>query len=762
MLKLTLKPDWDSFPSYNKKKGHFVGRQDTKDKLINDFLRKSNGSILVSGARGVGKTALVYQALQEATEKQEVNNNNKIIPIILNAAQLDPDNKELKKSLLQGFIRRLYTALRNKDLEKEKKDNLNKLYKKSVAKETKISETSFNSESEKNSYYFIKENKLKIGIDIILFIIFIGLLFKKPLPEPFNSITLLLIFIRTTTSFSVAWSRVKKSIRKEDSINSKIAEETYITDGAPDNIEYDLNEFLESIKKDYKIIFVLDELDKCGDVDKVFKLIQNYKNLFNISSALFVFVTDHLVYNHAVNNNANNKNERLIKHTLFNDRLFLTRPNFNDLESFLEDIIEYPSIEVLKKDTNWDDFKNYLCFRCKTDFFDLYHIIRDYITGYDNKNRQILILENLDSEQLFESKIQKIIGQIYDTYKKAEPTHWKENNDLLSELYSFLDYGLNNMDLIFQIGCNNNNTQFIDAKKSLCEYLARLDILKYRQDETKIVNKKSYSFKVYTWTTLKDFEVPKTINTNLEYEDSYIMEYNHLLEVLNSILVSSKKRLLSDQFINNNIDKKHLRVEEIEKIKEITQFNFSEQLKRYKKHYINLKKSPPIHISKDELEKVEKEIITSIYNNIYLNINKIFAKCITYHSDFVAETAMIQNKVDLLLSVPELRQSIIDNNIKHTVLYNPDLSKQVIITTDINREILNDVKKLIKLKKNKIKLINFQHFFEKSYKEVHNLNTNKLSDINKSINTVGVINILVDEEFKTFNKTIQYLRKWFK
>lgn len=62
-IKIKLKTDWDSPPKIDDG-GHFVGRAEELSILVNELIRKNSGLILISGERGVGKTALVYKALQ--------------------------------------------------------------------------------------------------------------------------------------------------------------------------------------------------------------------------------------------------------------------------------------------------------------------------------------------------------------------------------------------------------------------------------------------------------------------------------------------------------------------------------------------------------------------------------------------------------------------------------------------------------------------------------------------------------------------------
>src|SRR5207245_7163849 len=53
----------------SEEEGLFVGREDFLNRLTSHFISKGGGTILISGVRGVGKTALVDRALVDARQK---------------------------------------------------------------------------------------------------------------------------------------------------------------------------------------------------------------------------------------------------------------------------------------------------------------------------------------------------------------------------------------------------------------------------------------------------------------------------------------------------------------------------------------------------------------------------------------------------------------------------------------------------------------------------------------------------------------------
>src|SRR3989338_7485703 len=175
-MNIILKKDWDvdiSAPLIGKTvavEGHFVGRKTETDLLSNEILRRNSGSILVSGHRGVGKTSLVYKAIWNARDKDK---DKKIIPILLNASQLEAHSKHREN--IENLIRRLYsTTINLKDIDGNIIEKINKLYRKTVAQDFKLLESyqkyqdvSIEITKEEESEVLFNEKNLK---NIIIFI----------------------------------------------------------------------------------------------------------------------------------------------------------------------------------------------------------------------------------------------------------------------------------------------------------------------------------------------------------------------------------------------------------------------------------------------------------------------------------------------------------------------------------------------------------------------------------------------------------------
>src|SRR2546422_1156735 len=68
--RMQFRKEWNARPRFeSEEEGLFVGREDFLNRLTSHFISKGGGTILISGVRGVGKTALVDRALVDARQK---------------------------------------------------------------------------------------------------------------------------------------------------------------------------------------------------------------------------------------------------------------------------------------------------------------------------------------------------------------------------------------------------------------------------------------------------------------------------------------------------------------------------------------------------------------------------------------------------------------------------------------------------------------------------------------------------------------------
>ena len=200
--RLILQKDWDIPLRLNISEkaaiGHFAGRKKEVALLANEIIRKENGSILVCGHRGVGKTSLVYQAIKNFKEAQGVP---EAVIVGINFPQLEIENKSKKgsenenenedeneqKKVLVALIKRLYHTCNNNyiNLDPNIKKEISEINEKATAKKYmhhKYDNQGNNTSKvlEKKSSFYIKVTSLVFLFLYVLAIVYTFFDFTQP------------------------------------------------------------------------------------------------------------------------------------------------------------------------------------------------------------------------------------------------------------------------------------------------------------------------------------------------------------------------------------------------------------------------------------------------------------------------------------------------------------------------------------------------------------------------------------------------------
>jgi len=664
MGKIIIKNDWDVPPHYLKERGHFLGRKDELSKLVSEIVRRDSGTILLSGQRGVGKTSLVYEALRKSkTELESGVEKIETVSVVLNASQLEViDETEssafLRAQVIKNLIRRLYTALPTE----KKTKKIDDLYKKAVSSEVQITQESHLDETEVKTSETIKSIKLQSDIKVASSVISLSLAFFIAILQPFdqsvwNGFFSILALIPGAFVISSSWSWMDK--KKKEIGHRKTASEIYKQDASLGNLEFDLEEALAELcdKKDIKIIFVIDELDKT-EQDNVFNIVRAFKNLFTLSPAIFIFVTGPEVFNRL----ENGLPERSPEYTLFTTRIFVPRPAFLDIENFINEIV------AGYEDVDADIFKNYLCFVSKSDFFDLYSVINDLaVTNHGIQEIHI----DLDGPKVLLANFQKAMGLVFGLYKRSRPSNWPLNEKLLTELYAFLDK-FAEKEAGHQFEIEQQEGFVSEAVYSLAEYLSRLTAIVRqgeRSDEAAIYDQYQYTGKCKS--------VPETLDTLLDYETKFKTSFNSLLS-----------EILDIANVNSIPEKAAVSTEVIAHCNSLTGLDSNNIYQENIKVFRGLKLSPPDHFAEEDLSTRTGQInqhIKAIRDNRRLIIENILRQT---PPDYIFQT--LQENPSLFSMAGVVRQIIIDNGTKHIVVSKPDFSKQLLIAQDAPEAILDN------------------------------------------------------------------------
>lgn len=800
-MKIYLKPDWDYQPSYEDVNaiGHFAGRQQEKEELMDEFLRKDNGSILISGARGVGKTSLIFQALRESLKQDE-----RIVPIVLNASQLDlhggHDQKNLPKIIIENLIRRLYGYFQTNDhknkLSKELYDKLGGLYKKTIAKEYNALELVKNSDEAGETHDDTNTQESSHSLDKkyflnVFYIVGVFLLFAPPIWRYFVNQTLGIIFLLLPTFSFKYLKKITTSLTKKLT-STNIAESLYKIDSSLSNLEYELNDILKKfLENQIKIIFIIDELDKLESEEKpeyIFEIIKTFKNLFTLSSALFIFITSDQAYKKIIEA----KKSRKAYYTLFTNRIFLNRPNFQDLGGFLNDIIfkvENDNLTITEDfDNNFQDknltkfqnFKNYLCFKAKSDYFELSLIIRDYISGYaneDGKRLPFINLPELKTDDRSQSKIQKVIEQIFDINKIQEQSEWHQNDLMLSQLYDFLEDNFRKSS--FQIDFDEEESILKDY---FIPYLERLEIINRIETKTSDPNiSQPINIGVFQWTGNIPGEagkpaLPKSPKQLFEVEEKFAEEAKKYVQIANDIddMDHNIEEIISGEFERSEYNP--LEGDGISEGRDggkITTLNAFNIYSKYESYIDGLSENYPKHINRQELRNLTKELGEEVkkYKDTLLNLFGNLFKSGLDKKSIVFTQEVLQNDPSLFELTSALRNEVVNSGVQHSVIYRNDplKSKQLLITINLSPSVISEETLKLLHENKSYRVINLQSKPELDYSKKNEFSSTRTIKNKKKKATIQLYtekteafqNILIEDNYTAVVPYLQNLFKWF-
>jgi hypothetical protein len=719
-MKVVLKQNWDVpfYPpvSENSDQGNFVGREKEVLPLINDILRKKSGSILVSGYRGVGKTSLVYKALFEVKKKQE----NTIL-IFLNGNQLKDDHdvdyisgnskKIDQKKVLENLIRRLYATFEencaNEEIE-ENTDQIKKLYRKTMAKEFRKVETNIENheflhgiEKKETLEFSLNESNLK-ELMIVFFSFFFAVViqFTDILPTKFwnNIIPLILIF---HVPFSIKYiSNIEKKHKEEDTKRFQ-EEEIYQFDNNIGNLEFDLEKIHRDLSLNKKkLIYVIDELDKIG-TEEVKEIFNYFKNLFTLSDAQFIFICGEDLYNkiYGINNTKNSSSEedsyRPKEYTYFTSKFFLSRPVSKDLEAFFENIVEDRKIEDGEDETYFDVLKRSLLFESKNDFYDLKTYIRSRITNFEDE-KPIIEYNKIDRKDITKARLQEAICILFEQkYMSIRSSKWRENEEILRELFNYSDKiynSLPNSEFIDPIDSSQNFPVVDEAKRDFNKLLERCGAFKQLENKIYGNDKKLY---VYQYLGEVQSKIPLQLEGWTEFEENFVRLYENYFDYITSILNSynihqNEEKLVAKEFLCS-VDKRNEAFRLANKFKLMPKNIFEDYGKIYETLTHN-DISNNENINRDIVEEKTQELRDKI-NIIIQSLPNIVGRIIqTLNPELNSNNGQGRN---LLENMPqEYRNILLADNYCY-ILANKEFTKKVLIING-KEEILKTVNSELK------------------------------------------------------------------
>jgi Cdc6-like AAA superfamily ATPase len=516
-MRITLKIDWDISSQFPLKKeiekiGHFVGRKKELSVLVNELLRRDQGSILVSGYRGVGKTSFVYKALQEVLHR-----STRVIIVLINTNSLEITKG--KQTILANLIRRLYTASLDADITSPLRGDIAALYKKAV------SSTFQQIEEIEQNYQSIQKAEKKLAIEIdktgltylmwFLFLTLAMLLQLNPIPGLSEYANRLIpLFLAGPIPLIGTFALQYKKLTSATKMSKNSAQSLYTIDNNLSNLEFDLEKIHRALSEDgIKTIYVLDELDKLH-VSRISEILSYFKNLFTLSYATFIFVGgDDLL---EFGRDRENDRERPLEYTYFTSRYLLSRPSSDELLDYIDEVTEIAYGEDI---TAWDTVKRAFILDSNCDYFDLIQHLKGNITGCDDLSPIIEI--QVDDLITKKSKMQQIITLLYQQkYHASNPLRWAENEVVLKSMYALgKEVALSPPGNTINID-KSNGVLVKNCQADLTRYLTKLNV----------VTKEAEDF--FTTKGYLPNEIPQHLDFYSELDDQLILFIDEYLQTI--------------------------------------------------------------------------------------------------------------------------------------------------------------------------------------------------------------------------------------
>jgi len=597
ILSLKLKSGYRDPVKLKGKESVFVGRESELNRLAYIVGKRKSGAVLLSGHRGVGKTALAREALRKLPDCKE----DKKTVVELSFANL-PTNKsserlsdyDLSYHVLKSIIRGLYFE-KKELIEKNKNDKLlielEEIYKVTYCSELQSSE--FNENAVKtisrhenilrNEYDFSESFKHIINL---LFSGIFGLFTGASLISITSWAPVMALLVFLIMFLSVKYLLIRKSVieasEKQEDV-AQVARGTWSKsyDLSPVSLEIKLVNLLNKMGEKERLIFIIDELDKTDveavavgkskenyeetmdnfedilKVNPVLKVVKSFKNLFTLTSAIFIFVTGEDFY--VKLQDEINESPYSPHHTLFTDRIFIHSLNYCDMEDLIDQI--FKSSERKDKKT-YEKFKNYLCWETKNHVFDL-HLLLEELIKYDDQGdaRINLYLSGIDVEgKSFRGNIernwvqmaalQKFLGVIYDSEKAPVIRKEKYNEVLYFVLWKVLNILLNKKSILIK---NKEYLSIFESNQFLSNEIEKLtssekkdlegaiERLLLRLEKHKVVELK-YDEDDVNFIRYDNFDYPGpeicSITELLNYEEDFIDLMESVKEMRKNLLES--------------------------------------------------------------------------------------------------------------------------------------------------------------------------------------------------------------------------------
>ncbi len=624
-MKFYLKNDRSEQFSYFKDKWYCIGRENEIHSLQHILKNLDSSSILISGVRWTWKTSFVHKTIKWLKDG--------FVPIFVNIKDIKNSEDWTKTHLLTSIIRATY-------LSNEKLDNsedLEKLYYNSLWNFEEFQEST-DDENEENQEKKTVIERLTFSWDFkeILMVVWCCLIMVGIFTLD-KIVWRIISTILGLVSITISHTKIFEKIEKKVQNRRKIKWLKWKIENSQEFLEIEFEKWLKL--QDKKMIFVIDEMDKIWDSSKVLRILKEQKNLFTRSYAHFLFITDESFYE-SVNSSDRKDEKEWIFPTIFSHVYYLPTPQSEDLQEYLNNIIETNITEENKKE--FEDLKSYLLFNSLNDYFLLKRCIHDNLE-YE-LDKAFLSLDTLKGyDKSFEDKV-NIYNYINNSLEKfIYTTKWKRksNADLVNYVYSFLNHNL-------WKNFTSNDVKYSDFFEILLRWwlITRLDS------------------SIYVWTG--KYDNLKSAHELYKYEEEFLLNFKEMIKIANDlddykdILEWKQEDFQSYQDIKQWRDGTHL-----------SNISLYSKFEKYQKLYDDLRNNRSVYkIKKEETESANKEVklnIDNIKNSIPTIVTNIIAQIITKPFTISNVTVTFQNPhiINKFNQFPNLKSEV--QKLQHSV-----------------------------------------------------------------------------------------------
>jgi hypothetical protein len=198
----------------------------------------------------------------------------------------------------------------------------------------------------------------------------------------------------------------------------------------------------EQAPRDFRVVVILDELDKLKNNTMLDRIVESFKNLFTLNRCVFVFITDRDYFAYVLDEQQKAAEDKSYapQHTFFTQKVFLPRSDFAEIKSYL-DSIRVSELGSSAEQRQWDELVRHLAFVSRGHFFDLMAMLNELVqTSQDRVPRLRLTRERLSLLEFQQrARFQRMVELVYD--QEHYPGHLQDhlNNRLLAALYALFD-----------------------------------------------------------------------------------------------------------------------------------------------------------------------------------------------------------------------------------------------------------------------------------------------------------------------------------